>query len=512
MRAYLRSFLSMVLIFTCSGQSFADVINVKKLGAKGDGKTDDTKAIQAAINAATGYTPNTIYFPKGIYIIRSYTITKNYLENYFLLIHSNLTFKGEGTASIIRLGDHLFDKKDTSATAQLFFGSNISTITFSNLQIDMNGGKNLCPTGYIKNQRAIFINHGCDVKIEKMIIKNNSGRNMVMIAGSGKRLMIQNCTFLNGGHYVGIKEENKNQVDFSFLYSEWDFTSVINNHIEQQDIDIALSGYTGGIEIHGSYCYAAKNKIIGCYPGFFVSSSWHNMEQTIIENNQIEKCMRGISFWVNFPMSNISILNNSITLTYSRLLKPAILDGIEIPNGNSSDYSFKLANNAPLTNIIIAGNRITSLISDTSKDKTAGMVLHSLQNSTIQNNIITEMNYGGVVLLGSKWGMQSLLVDKNIFLDFKTNNDLKAVGGYVVITDTYSLDKKAAAGLKNINFSNNNFTRNKKITKGKTVTKQAGQFFGGFIALPKAMLSEIHFENNYFSDTAEKIKMIGTGL
>ena len=43
---------------------FADTVNVKDFGAVGDGVTDDTAAIQAAIDSNSG---KTIYFPSGIY-------------------------------------------------------------------------------------------------------------------------------------------------------------------------------------------------------------------------------------------------------------------------------------------------------------------------------------------------------------------------------------------------------------------------------------------------------------
>jgi hypothetical protein len=45
------------------------IVDVKSVGAKGDGETDDAVAIQNALNAATG--SNVIYCPPGSYIILS---------------------------------------------------------------------------------------------------------------------------------------------------------------------------------------------------------------------------------------------------------------------------------------------------------------------------------------------------------------------------------------------------------------------------------------------------------
>ncbi|KAK5157149.1 hypothetical protein LTS14_004667 [Recurvomyces mirabilis] len=47
----------------------SSIIDVKSFGAKGDGQTDDTAAIQKALNSATE--SNVIYFPSGSYVITS---------------------------------------------------------------------------------------------------------------------------------------------------------------------------------------------------------------------------------------------------------------------------------------------------------------------------------------------------------------------------------------------------------------------------------------------------------
>ncbi|MEP7141835.1 MAG: glycosyl hydrolase family 28-related protein [Ferruginibacter sp.] len=511
MKKILTRILALLLLFgLLSTQSFARVINVKTFGAKGDGKTDDTKSIQRAINAAPETSLNTIYFPKGTYLVGSYTVTKEYFENYCLRIHPGILFKGDGKTSVIRLSDHLFDNRDTMANAHLFFGRKICNVQFTDILIDMNGMNNLVPEDIIKNNTAIYIRDGNNVAIKNITIKNCSGRDMVIISGNGSNATIEESTFLNGGNYVGSEKPNKFQTDFSFLYTEWDSVAIINNHIEQQNVDLALGGFTGGIEIHGSYCNATGNIIIGCYPGIFISSSWHAMEKTIVENNQFLQCIKGVSFWVNYPMNNISVQNNIIQLTYSRLLKPGILAGIVVPNGNINEYSFKLANNAPLTHLLIKNNVITSLVPDNTKDITAGMVLHSLQKSTIEKNTISGMNYGGLVLQGSKWGIDSLIITSNKISDFKTNNDPKAVGGYVIITDTYSITTSNAAGMRNIYLVGNSFIQDKFQAKSIYALPEKGKFFGAFVALPGIMHKQIHFDKNNFSNPEEKVFFLKT--
>ena len=67
------------------------VTDVKKFGAKGDGVTNDTVAIQNAINYLKSVGGGELFFPKGIYL---------YTE--LVVDFSNIFFNGEGASSILK--------------------------------------------------------------------------------------------------------------------------------------------------------------------------------------------------------------------------------------------------------------------------------------------------------------------------------------------------------------------------------------------------------------------------
>lgn len=85
-----------------------DTISVKDFGAVGDGSTDDTAAIQAAVAAATGtITGFKIYFPVGVYKI-SATIDIGAKQNMFLIGDgSNTTViqPTSGVTTVFKFGD-----------------------------------------------------------------------------------------------------------------------------------------------------------------------------------------------------------------------------------------------------------------------------------------------------------------------------------------------------------------------------------------------------------------------
>ena len=83
-------------------ERFADIVNVKDFGAKGDGSTDDAAAIQACIDANEG---RCIFFPEGVYVVSEPITTKRNREKGTTLSFSyNATLKA---SSSFELGEFL---------------------------------------------------------------------------------------------------------------------------------------------------------------------------------------------------------------------------------------------------------------------------------------------------------------------------------------------------------------------------------------------------------------------
>jgi hypothetical protein len=86
---------------------FAEMTNVKDFGAVGDGTTDDTTAINAAIASLAGK-GGTIYFPQGNYRITS-TITLSgnsiWLQGEGAVAHNGVNASGVGTSIIVDTGN-----------------------------------------------------------------------------------------------------------------------------------------------------------------------------------------------------------------------------------------------------------------------------------------------------------------------------------------------------------------------------------------------------------------------
>ncbi|GAB3466160.1 M10 family metallopeptidase C-terminal domain-containing protein [Azotobacter salinestris] len=144
--------------------------NVKDFGAKGDGRTDDTDAIQAAINAAYKAGGGTVYLPAGEYRVSG----GDEASDGALMIKSNVYMAGAGMGqTVIKLVDG-WDQKLTgiirSANGEETHNYGISDLTIDGNQDNTSGEVDGFYTGYIPEEDGADYN----VTVERVEIREVS--------------------------------------------------------------------------------------------------------------------------------------------------------------------------------------------------------------------------------------------------------------------------------------------------------------------------------------------------
>ena len=222
---------------------FAEITNVKDLGALGDGSTDDTAAFTAAI--AIG---GAIFIPAGTYIIDFTTVT------------TNCVFFGEGAGSIIKKKNNSAGTTYTDGTSYLFniISYNL-TIEFEHLTFDGNyAGQVTTRAGatpantqtgvQVYNGAATVIAVGGAIKGSLVVATANTDKLMVRVA---------NCLFIN---HISLAIYAAGTVAFPGSISEYhisnntfrDFAGSVQNYHD------GVSSYQGIVMPANGYAFSAN--------------------------------------------------------------------------------------------------------------------------------------------------------------------------------------------------------------------------------------------------------------
>jgi hypothetical protein len=227
--------------------------NVKSFGATGNGATDDAVAIQKAIDACNSAGGGIVYFPVGIYLIKS-----------CLYYYSNMILLFEQGAMLLR----------GSAALQYLLANDIAnTVTGYNGTHDVRiigatfDGNSAYSTTAHNDNKCTLLNtgHAKNISVEYCTFKNGNVWHFYEVCGS-ENVKIINCIF-DGGNYSGVTSQQDgysellqfdNDVIISGTYSygatkngtSGDLTPCKNIHVK--GCKFICNGYTNAIGNHNA--------------------------------------------------------------------------------------------------------------------------------------------------------------------------------------------------------------------------------------------------------------------
>ena len=389
-----------------------ETVSVKDFGAIGDGATDDTAAIQNAINSVSS--GGIVHFPPGTYVVNGpasavFPVDVQWPRTVALNVPaSQVVFRGVKNKSIIKLG--------TTTLSCAIFGSDslISDIGFSGLTFDGNSSVITAVDAYgffFPKMGALTINDCVfqSFKRDGVLLGIN------VVAGSDYRcdwLSVENCLFSVtnanldpsiGQH--GIRAYNARSVFvsnnrfFSFVKSPVDFNPIsnenletslhlVNNYFSNNDASW-LAGWSS-ISLMGDRAYVSGNTIVGggeivVHAGPF----GRTLRDYRIIGNSLRNVVNGIV--VNQDVnSNIVVSDNHI--------RNARNSGIYVVNANSPPYSG--------TNPVIISNNLI-------EDSYVGTYVWTSQPSCIAIGQAQNVTVTGNQCITPRWAGISVLSGSN---------------------------------------------------------------------------------------------------
>lgn len=334
----------------------ADVVNVLDFdGVTGDGVTDDTTAIAAAIAAAAN---KTLYFPAGTYLISSVTIAA-----------STIWF-GDGDASIIKM------KASTSAYPIIIDGTSID-VQFRYLTFDGNNTNQTSENAYYTMR---FLADGTSSDPASLTITDCTFKNGnigdIQIFPNSARSSVEHVLIAHNRFLAGAEGQSVGH-DPRYI----SIASPVNYVITENLFDFMgtpASYGRAGITSFDGHSAASTDKARGVVANNFFSRVGRSQAASTLGCIDLYNYGRGVS-----------ITGNTLVDCYGR--------GID--------------SKADCEALVITGNIIDGVSGLGGVDPNAAIAVNSSTNSnargtvTIQGNAIYNSAYDGIVFTGSNSGI-----------------------------------------------------------------------------------------------------------
>ena len=245
--------------YLANKQLWSTIYNVKIYGgAKGNGTTNDTAALQKTLNVARDNGSVTIYIPDGTYLYSSYL---RLYGNTTVIMGPNAVIKRIGTVNKCFVNGELGNANYVPLGGYTGHGN----IHFYGGTIDMNESVGISPSATMS---AFDIGHAFDVSFNRLTIKNGHIGHYFQISGS-KNVRFYDCWFGNvvysdtsASDWECIQMEKLNAVSFP-SFGIFDSTPTVDVLIDGCTFD----GVIRAVGQHGTPPVAAwpsNIRIVNC--------------------------------------------------------------------------------------------------------------------------------------------------------------------------------------------------------------------------------------------------------
>jgi len=408
-----------------------DYITPEQYGAKADGGTDDTVAIQAALTAAsTSGTP--IQFSDNTYIIGPVGTNPKRC----LALAAGIKISGAGIGkTIIKV------KNSAGSYCWLMNGAagvDLTGLEVNGITFDHNIANNALPSGgaySMANDANITIAAyaGTDISIHDCEIKNASSVNNIVVNGTTcKRVKIYNIV----GNTLG-DDPNSISHDASIIYTHATDVSVYGCLLESSGTNDP--GAITGIETHGSNTAIFGNTIKNFKIGMNITGSFESDTTNVsVYGNNISGALFGIALWSitgtghasGYGLDGVGIFGNTIILAGNPTWGAAQAEGGIIIHG---DVSVEL----DARGINICGNVIShplegAEIANSNSSCGIGWIssmtpLSYLKDTVIANNTIINFPMAAIRL---SCKISNVKVDGNILVNCGTTQWASVIESY----------------------------------------------------------------------------------
>lgn len=485
-----------------------ETVSVKDFGAMGDGVTDDTAAIQAAVDYCSSVKQG-LFFPPGTYIVlapktRSFAGGTLYCS---IDAKSDVNiFTNTKNSVVIKLANNVSTDAAPKNVVIFFNNTYIENSGFKNITFDLNGANNLISpnrgTGvynrYLMASFCISSNNawGNNISFIGCTFKNTSGTTCIAAGQSNlvgstlsQNFFIDDCIFYNNGLDTD---------DHSCVYM-WAENSRCQNSTFEQPTSLSKTNRNWvAYELHGSNQWFNNNTVKNFYRGCWIANNNTNTSNSLwVVDNKFEVWGLGPSLFNQSstaqPISDVHIARNTISIDNTSTplaIKAAIESNVYYSVSNIRVYnniaSFNMAGIGACAFIVMSGTTGTAkgdyfIYDNQSYGSQFGVYCRTYATGSVTWPYVEEKNNkwkdlqvtGTGISVGSYYisnatnPLQTIIVKNNTYHSTSTATGVRIEGGlsYLEIDNNTYLGMVESPSLSSLSIS---------ITNPNLVTRRLG--------------------------------------